>query len=139
MHAQIVGQFQGIQLKGKDEYIVQAPFVPELIEYARSLDWQVQEQPLLKSKDVPENAAEESGAIENCKEGQGAKSKYWTVKWHGAWIYCYSKTLGPRLLTSIGKQARLMVVRKEGKAPTIEGAVQVGSVYYEADGKTERR
>ena len=125
----------GIKLAGKEEFIVQACYIPPLFELCTRENIQVQETQH-KPKPVSPAAVEESGIIQNAKKSERGTTPNVQVLFNGAWLYCYSKTLWPFIFAGIKQQATLLVLRKEGRAPTIDGLRHVGNVRFGEDGKT---
>ncbi len=131
----LVRSFMGIKLAGKEEFIVQACYIPPLFELCTRENIQVQETQH-KPKPVSPAAVEESGIIQNAKKSERGTTPNVQVLFNGAWLYCYSKTLWPFIFAGIKQQATLLVLRKEGRAPTIDGLRHVGNVRFGEDGKT---
>src|SRR5204863_8691130 len=89
-----------------------------------------------KPRPASDACVEEVGTIKNVKQSSGKGTPNAQVLFNGAWLYCYSKTIWPFLFGGINKEARLLVNRKEGRAPTIDGLLQVGTTRFAEDGKT---
>lgn len=132
----LVHSLMGIKLAGKEEFIVQAVYVPPLCELCATENLQVQETQLPKHKPASENCVEEKGTIENAKASQGKTTPNVQILFNGAWLYCYSKTLWGYLFAGVKKEARILVLRKEGRAPTVEGLVYCAGQKFAEDGKT---
>lgn len=132
----LVHSLMGIKLAGKEEFIVQAVYVPPLCELCATENLQVQETQLPKHKPASENCVEEKGTIENAKASQGKTAPNVQILFNGAWLYCYSKTLWGYLFAGVKKEARILVLRKEGRAPTVEGLVFCAGQRFAEDGKT---
>ncbi len=137
---QLLHQLSAFQLHGKEEFILQACYVAPLFELCARPDVNLKvTETQMKSEHKPRPASEacveESGMIKNVKQG-GGKSPNAQVLFNGVWLYCYSKTLWGFLFAGVGKDARILVNRKEGRAPVIEGLLQVGTTRFAEDGKT---
>lgn len=139
----IVREFMAIQtqqIEGKPTtFLMPASHVPGFAQFCQELGYQIQEQDPpkeAKPKEPPANAEEEKGTIKQVKSGQGPKSKYVNVLFNGAWIFCFDTNLQKHLYAGTGKQARLLIQRREGKPPVIVGLLQVGTTEFLDDGKT---
>ncbi len=138
----LVSVLMAIKLAGKQEFILQGIYVPKLFELCAmpEVNIQITETQMKPSEHKPRPASdacvEESGTIKNVKASVGKGTPNAQVLFNGAWLYCYSKTIWPFLFAGINKEARLLVNRKEGRAPTIDGLLQVGTTKFAEDGKT---
>jgi len=140
IEGQLTNQLMGTKLAGKQEFILQAPYIPLLFELCArpEVNIQITETQPAEHKPRPASAScvEETGLIKNVKKGDGKDPKAIQVLFNGAWLYCYSKTLWGFLFAGVNQQATLLINRKEGRAPTIDGARKIGATPFKEDGKT---
>lgn len=137
----LVGTLQGVKLQGKQEFILQACYVQALADFCARphINIQITETQMEgqhKPKPASELCNEETGVIENAKQSTGKTTPNVQILFNKAWLYCYSKTIWPYLFQGVKKNATILVLRKEGRAPTVEGLVEAAGIRFEKDGKT---
>jgi len=134
----LVNSLMGIKHPSKEEFILQACYIPPLFELCARPEVNIQiTETLHKPKPASPACVEESGIIKNAKKSDSkAKTPSVQVLFNGAWLYCYSKTMWGYIFAGVTQQAVLLVNRKEGRAPTIEGARHIGPTKFAEDGKT---
>lgn len=133
----LVNSLMGIKLAGKQEFILQASYIPPLFELCARPEVNLQVTEVQhKPKPASDACVEEKGIIQNAKKNEGKTTPHVQILFNNVWLYCYSKTLWPFLFAGIKKEARILVLRKEGRAPTVDGLRQVGNIFFETDGKT---